>query len=421
MSAHPEISPYDRLCWPDGLLLEYLQTGEHRRELVLYFGAENYTELTALARTVPSRRHGSQPASVWLVPGIMGSQLGALRGPGQPADLIWLDPSDIERGDLVKLRLDGPTVLLPLALVHHSYLRLWLRLLAAGFDARVFLYDWRLDILQSGAALAAELAKLGKKAMIVAHSLGGLVARAALTGPGAQLIERIVYLGTPNRGAAAAQLALLGHYPVVQRLARLDRRHDANQLATQIFSTFTSLQQLLPSHGDFWRRLPANDARVLTIAGHGFATCAAARQQHGEWQFQFTSDGDGTVTLASAQPDAGTCYLTNTLHGELPRTILLAQAIVELLQTGHTTLLPQAAASTPRAAAAQDAAWVPAADLPRISAAKIDWALMEPIERRIFLETLNDPPGTDARRRGGSAPDAGPELAGADYVARGRP
>lgn len=414
MSAHPEISPYDRLCWPDGLLLEYLQTGEHRRELVLYFGAENYGELAALARSIPSRLPGSNRATVWLVPGIMGSQLGVLRAPGQPADLIWLDPSDIERGDLVKLRLDGSQVLLPLALVHHSYLRLWLRLLAAGFDARVFLYDWRLDILQSGAALAAAVATLGKNAMIVAHSLGGLVARAALHGPGARHIERIVQLGTPNRGAAAAQLAVLGHYPVVQRLARLDRRHDAMQLATQIFSTFTSLQQLLPSASDFWRRLPANDARVLTIAGHGFATCAAARQAHGEWQFQFTSEGDGTVTLASAQPDAGICYLTNTLHGELSRTVLLAQAVIELLQTGQTALLPQASASIPRAVAAPDTRWVPAADLPRISAAKIDWALMEPLDRRIFLETLNDAPGTDTQRFRGA-------TSGADYVAQGRP
>lgn len=415
MSAHPEISPYDRLCWPDNLLLEFLQTGEHRRELSLYFGSDNYSELSGLARTIPTRRQASKAATVWLVPGIMGSQLGIPRAAGQPPDLIWLDPSDIERGDLIKLRLEGRTTLQPLALVHHSYLRLWLRLLAAGFDTRVFIYDWRLDILQCGAALAAELDKAGGPALLVAHSLGGLVARAALNSKGARHIQRIVQLGTPNSGAAAAQLALLGHYLVVQRLAQLDRQHDAMQLATNVFSTFTSLQQLLPSSTNFWKQLPSGDERIIAIAGQGFPTCAAARQQNGEWQFQFTTDGDGTVTLASAQPDGGTCYLTNTLHGELPRSSQLVPVIADLLQTGRTSQLTPvpSVAQAPQ----QTGSWVRAADLPRVSASKIDWSLMEPLERRIFLETLNDPPRADAARAVQSTSSAEAEPVAADYVA----
>ena len=172
-AASEEISPYDRLYWPDEQLRHCLASGEQRRELSVYLGADAYLELSALARTAAVAVRAGDAPRVWLVPGIMGSQLGIPRAGGAPPDLIWLDPIDMIRGDLYKLALTTDSPVRALGLVHHSYLRLWLRLLAAGFDVRPFAYDWRRDILELGAALAQAIIAGQQPVMLVAHSLGG--------------------------------------------------------------------------------------------------------------------------------------------------------------------------------------------------------------------------------------------------------
>ena len=54
-------------------------------------------------------------------------------------------------------------------------------------------------------------------------------------------------LGTPHLGSFAAVQALRGTYAVVRKVARLDARASAESLASQVFSSFPSLYDLLPS------------------------------------------------------------------------------------------------------------------------------------------------------------------------------
>src|SRR3984893_1406498 len=81
---------------------------------------------------------------------------------------------------------------------------------------------------------------------ISAHSMGGLVARAALALPGTGNVERLVLLGTPHCGSFAAVQAMRGTYAVVRKVARLTGKASAESLAAEVFSTFPSLYDLLP-------------------------------------------------------------------------------------------------------------------------------------------------------------------------------
>src|SRR5580692_7964043 len=160
MSHAAEVSVYDRMCWPEAELERALAGGAHRRELAAYLGAAEYSTLSALAHQADAarrrRRRRARQArlKVYLLPGILGSQLGRLRAAGEPPDLLWIDPSDIVNGRLTELRLPHATPgksslrpqqlqpvqpVQPLGAIVYSYLALKLRLAAAGFD--VVLYD----------------------------------------------------------------------------------------------------------------------------------------------------------------------------------------------------------------------------------------------------------------------------------------
>ena len=71
-----EPSVYDRLRRSDGELCALLASGAARHELVAVFGAAEYARLATLARRAlrAPRRHA---APVYVLPGIMGTQLGA--------------------------------------------------------------------------------------------------------------------------------------------------------------------------------------------------------------------------------------------------------------------------------------------------------------------------------------------------------
>src|SRR4051812_9246744 len=157
-----------------------LASGAGRRELVAVFGATEHAQLAALARrAVRTARRHEEP--VYLLPGIMGTQLGSERTAPAPADLLWLDPQDVIGGGLERMRLPQPAGLRTLGALSYSYLALQLRLRAAGYEVIVHDYDWRQDLRELASALAARWrAGPGTSVSIVAHSMGGLIARAAL-------------------------------------------------------------------------------------------------------------------------------------------------------------------------------------------------------------------------------------------------
>jgi pimeloyl-ACP methyl ester carboxylesterase len=80
------------------------------------------------------------------------------------------------------------------------------RLRAAGFVPESFRYhSMRASLAEAAEALAARLRGRPAPVHVVAHSLGGLVACEAFAAPGDLPDGRVVLLGSPVRGARAAQ------------------------------------------------------------------------------------------------------------------------------------------------------------------------------------------------------------------------
>lgn len=131
----------------------------------------------------------------------------------------------------------------------------------------VFPYDWRRDNVETARDLIGRIEMLKIKLNrpdlrfnILAHSMGGLVARyAAMYGDadlppdgvrpvpkwaGARHINKIVMFGTPNEGSADAFATLLEGYSVTEGLRR--RIPLLNKLSSEDIFTAPSVFQLLP-------------------------------------------------------------------------------------------------------------------------------------------------------------------------------
>jgi hypothetical protein len=389
------ITPYDRLAWSDEQIEALLASGERRRELIAAFGSELYLELIVLAQTA-QRIDAKAGPRVWLLPGIMGSRLGRLRRDGEPADTLWLDPIDIIAGRLSELRLDlagaDPQPVRSLGILHFSYLKLKLQLAAAGYAVRSFDYDWRRGVVSLGQNFASALREDARDCMIVAHSMGGLVARAALTAFGLPACQRLLLLGTPNGGSWAAAQALRGSYSVVRRLAQLDRVNSTAALARDSFASFQSLYDLLPQPraaslalaADVAAQLLPGDGRCICIAGIGEATALSAKATD-QFTYAVSTDGDGTVSAPAAILRGARCYFARSSHSMLTRDDAVAAALIELLRTGSTALLPD---RRPEASATWQ---VSDAQLLAEPLPPLDWGVMSADERRIFLDSLNQP------------------------------
>ena len=242
------ITPYDRFALSDEDIERLLVSGELRRELIDYFGAAEYRDLARLARQAAATPIKDESLRVIIVPGIMGSQLGLHRTAPDPNDVLWVDPIDIGLGRLAALRLPGTARIVSLGVVIYSYLKLKLHLRAAGFAASFHDYDWRLGVDELGRSFADRLRnEPAERLAIVAHSMGGLVSRAAVVLPGAERVERVLLLGSPNYGSFATIQASRGTYAVVRKLARLAGDASAEFLSGEIFNTFPSLYQMLPA------------------------------------------------------------------------------------------------------------------------------------------------------------------------------
>jgi len=140
----------------------------------------------------------------------------------------------------------------------------------------VFAYDWRRDIVESARALGRAIEdlklRLGRPDLrfdIVAHSMGGLVARYyAMYGErdvlddqrpcpdwaGARNLRRVVLIGAPNAGSMSALRALLRGYSASATGRRssgfwrkVKRELDATRVGPGEVFTVPSIYQLLPA------------------------------------------------------------------------------------------------------------------------------------------------------------------------------
>ena len=192
---------------------------------------ETEQELSRLARRAAGMRGGPR---LLILPGVMGSSIGHLRKNGR-ADVTWFDPVEIAQGQLVKLALPAGSRYWAVGVLKFAYERLRLVLRIAGFDAVFHPYDWRRDTAWNGRELADRLLRERRQdVVIVGHSQGGLVARAALAHKGGERIGRVIQLGHPNKGVFVAVQALRGTYPLIRRVAMLDLKHSADELAREM-------------------------------------------------------------------------------------------------------------------------------------------------------------------------------------------
>lgn len=419
--SHPgapadHITPYDRMALDEATLIELLAGPTPHQGLIEYFGEELHAELVKLARAT-RRRRGAAGRRVYVLPGIMGSQLGFVRGDRRPDDVLWLDPIDIAFGRLVELRLVDGSRVVALGAMNYTYLKLTLSLRKAGYDAVLLDYDWRQDIATLGRRLASRLADDDREDVaLIGHSMGGLVARAALTHVAGRRVSQVVMLGTPNAGSLAAVQALRGTYSVVRKIAMIDLRHDAETLARQVFATFPGLHELLPASKSVsdldlfdpasWpasgpgpdvsllraasgleQRMAPADARFTVVVGCNKTTPTGVALRDGDFEYEYSLQGDGTVPIELARLAGARHAYVECGHSDLPLADRVIAGTIELLRSGAT---PRFSAAPPVRRGSLTR--VRDAELRELFQGKIDWPHMTPEQRRLFLDTLNEPP-----------------------------
>jgi pimeloyl-ACP methyl ester carboxylesterase len=416
------VTPYDRFAMSDTDMEGLLVSGALQKELIDYFGAAEYRDLARLARQAADTPVRDDSLRVIVVPGIMGSQLGLLRTPPVPNDIVWIDPIDIQIGRLSALRLPGQASIVSLGVVLYSYLKLKLHLRAAGFAVSFHDYEWRLGIDELGQAFAARLRNEPfKRLAIVAHSMGGLVSRAAVALPGAERVERVLLLGSPNFGSFATIQALRGTYAVVRKIACLATESSAEYLAGEVFNTFPSLYHMLPNatcgngadlfdvstwpskgpqpKADLLRHaravqsaLAQPDSRFASIVGIGEETVTSVRRRGDDFAYTITRHGDGTVPAISAALPGAPSHYVRVAHSDLTRDRVVAAAVVDLLRKGSTHRLPTKWSTSSAAEAS-----ITDQQLRRTDTRKVDWAALAPEARRFYLQNLNEPPALKLR------------------------
>jgi CHAT domain-containing protein/pimeloyl-ACP methyl ester carboxylesterase len=414
-----------------------LATGERREDLVALLGEDGYRELAALARRAAAVRRRGSP-TVYVLPGLMGSRIGT-RG-RLLDDVLWLDVVEVAAGHLTRLALPRGARLTALGVMWLNTLKLKLSLTVAGFDARLHAYDWRLGVVPLARALAARIEADGRRDVLVAgHSMGGLVARAALAHANGR-IRRIVQIGAPNGGAYASVLALRGVYPTVRKLAALDFKHSAEDLARIVFRTLPSLHELLPAPQDgepdlfdlqSWpddslrpdRRMladalaaraswPRGDARILQIIGTQQETVTRIRRTDGAFDYVVTRDGDGTVPRALATLAGTRAWYVAEKHGGLPNNGRVIAAVADLLRDGETTRLAAATRAVRRAPTRT----LHEAALRRVAPRKVRWQDLSDDAARRLLEPVVSP-----EFHAGGAPSPRAPVRGVSTAAARRP
>jgi pimeloyl-ACP methyl ester carboxylesterase len=385
----------------DETVLEALAASTHVGSLREYFGAAAYSELKELAAAAKDVRTRAA-ARVLILPGMMGSRLGA-----------WMDPARIGAGELADLTVGDGKALKVNGVLLFAYAKLMLRLKLDGWDAAFFAYDWRQGIDELGAELAARIAAQDKPVMLIAHSMGGLVARMAAASLPKRAVRRLILLGTPNRGTFAPLQALRGTYPFVRWLARLDGRHSSRYLAEKVFGSFPGLYQLLPMQRRFsridlsdprcWpkdaprpdpsllekacavlRGLDRPDSRVIQVIGVNQETIVGVRRTAGGFEYAMSLNGDGTVAVASALLPGATAYFVDELHGNLANNPAVIRAVIDLVRRGHTREL-----SRHRMGWRAPVRRIDDAGLRRGRLPKIDWRRLDSAQREAVLKELD--------------------------------
>jgi pimeloyl-ACP methyl ester carboxylesterase len=395
-------------------IVALLRTGAHAALLSAYFGEAAYRELAHLAKIAATRRN-PRGRLVFLLPGIMGSRLGSVRR--QTSSLVWLHPVAIAQGGLSQLALPGSKSLRALGVMLPGYLKMRLCLEIAGFRPVFHPFDWRADLETLARGLLRSIEKSGaSKVSIVAHSMGGLVARIALAQDKEKRIRKLIQLGAPNEGSFAPVQALRAAYPTVRKIASLDLRSTAEELARSVFLTLPGLYQMLPSalspdepnlfDASQWpddglppnpkmlarahkvrSRMPPPDGRCAIIVGANQETVTSVAVTQNGFEYSVRRDGDGTVPLARALWEGADTWFADENHGALTNNNDVLAAVTSILKDA-----PVARLSTTRPPAATNLIrTVTDRELRAAATHKVHWESLSLDSRRRILDPVMTP------------------------------
>jgi pimeloyl-ACP methyl ester carboxylesterase len=141
--------------------------------------------------------------SIVYIPGILGSNLFIDGGERRP---IWRLPN-ISANDLRLPDPPGRVIVADGVNLCYEPMRHGLQ---AVFDVRLFAYDWRRGVAENAERLQQFVVEQRlDRFHIVAHSMGGMIARLWLGAHGESFHGKLLMLGTPNHGSWIAP-ALLG-------------------------------------------------------------------------------------------------------------------------------------------------------------------------------------------------------------------
>lgn len=338
----------------------------------------------------------TNPPVVFVLPGIMGSDLDV------KGQRVWVDRLQLILHGLGQLKVDNPDVQ-PIALDEDTYSDL-VDFLANTHNVVTFPYDWRLPLEEAGRklndALRAELGRINpdlQPIRIVAHSMGGLVARAMMLREDSVWPElcknpnaRMLMLGTPNRGSHAITHLLLGEEQVLKMLALLNVSQSMSSLLDIIRRYRGALDMMpWPSDRDYfdpavwkmllgvvnaehpthpWPQADASDlqaahdfsarlaqqqldfSRIFYVAGQADETPIGIRVDGAPSDqritFLGTAAGDGRVPWDTGILAGMSAWYVNAVHGDIPAHKPSYPGFLEILLTGKTDLLGRTRPST---------------------------------------------------------------------------
>jgi pimeloyl-ACP methyl ester carboxylesterase len=337
----------------------------------------------------PARLLGVTMPRCYVLPGILGSELSTTEG---GLWLLWTNRDRLALGEFDRLELaangiDPKPPRGKFCVAQRPLEEFYGEVIATlqdglgshGYIVKPWGYDWRKSIMGIGQALASEIQfaePLDDPCTIVAHSQGGLVARAAwytlkLAGEEGR-IRRIVTLGTPHRGSYAPALVwclqeeLIGTLQLVLGavqfvagpfgISPIDHVPTLSEIAA-ITGTWPAMYDMLPLLDDLalvqdpqraeafdvdnwpaklslssqhfsssiavWqpvlkdsRSTPPGEV-LTTYAGTGFPTpyqLAAAGELGNPQAFRFSTAGDGRVMYSSAMVEGAKQLTAQTSH-----------------------------------------------------------------------------------------------------------
>lgn len=226
-------------------------------ELRAYLGEPAYEEYLALAEQTVAKVDRERlsidaPENLIFVPGVMGSLLQSRTKGG----VWWIDVRTRKFIDELRLSPDGKDDADPRNRVAPFTTDITYEpFMAAALERKdfghvVFPYDWRKSLRLGAVDLKNRILELyagngGEPVHLVAHSMGGLLVRSALSAHGDEVwgkIGRVVFVGTPHYGSPAISGYLKNHLWGFDLMALLGR-----YLSRDTFRTLRGVLSLLPA------------------------------------------------------------------------------------------------------------------------------------------------------------------------------